>query len=162
MKKKGQKVKTNRRKKLNDEEIDDGLKQSKLSFKKEPKTDEENEIEIKSESESNEKKPILDENDLKNGSKKKSKKTKEKPKKKRGRPKSEEKKTKSKSKSKSKTKKVKIKKGVDYMKGKYNIRVELIENDNNLENEENKVNNSCCVVCSNRNCVRAAKTQNYK
>ena len=161
MKKKAQKQKSKKKKKLEDDEIDDGLKQAKLSFKKESKTDDEEDtkIEIKSESE-DEKKPILDENNLKNGSKKKPKKTKEKAKKKRGRPKSEEKKTKSKSKSKSK--KTKIKKGVDYLKGKYNIRVELIENDNNLEDEENKVNNSCCVVCSNRNCVRAAKTQNYE
>ena len=73
---------------------------------------------------------------------------------KRGRPKSSDKKSKSKS-------KPKIKKGVDYLKGKYNLRVDLIEEDNNLEDEDNLVDNSCCVVCSNRNCVRAAKTQNY-
>ena len=66
-----------------------------------------------------------------------------------------------KSKSEVKTSKVKIKKGVDFKKGKYNIRVELVERNDDLEGKESIVNNSCCVVCSNRNCVRAAKTKNY-
>ena len=159
MKKKSKIHNVKRRKKLEDEDIEDGLKQSKLSFKKEPKTDEENsDKEEKSDSNSVEKKVLLDKKDLKNGSKQKKIKTKEKGTKKRGRPKSVEKG----SKSKKKEKKIKIKKGVDYMKGKYNIKVELIEDDDNLNGSDNKVNNSCCVVCSNRNCVRAAKTQNYK
>ena len=34
---------------------------------------------------------------------------------------------------------------MDYQKGKSNIRVELIENDDNLEGEEDEVDNSCCV-----------------
>ena len=66
-----------------------------------------------------------------------------------------------KSQNKNQIQKIKIKKGVDYKKGKYNIRVEIISKDENLEGEENSVDNSCCVTCSNRNCVRAAQTQNY-
>ena len=161
MNKKSKKPKKEKRKKLDDEDISDGLKQSKLSFKKQSKSDEEESE--KSRSNSKDKKPLINEDNLKNGSKSKvTKKSKSKPKKKRGRPKSEGKNSKSKSKSKPKTKKTKIKKGVDYVKGKYNLKVELIENDSNLEDEDDKVKNTCCVVCSNRNCVRAAITQNYK
>ena len=76
---------------------------------------------------------------------------------------------KNKSKSKSREKKLsiekvkpKIKKGVDYKKGKYNIRIELLQKDDNLEGETTNIDNSCCVVCSNRNCVRAAETKNYE
>ena len=57
--------------------------------------------------------------------------------------------------------KIKIKKGVDYKKGKYNIRVEKAAKDENLEGEQDIIDNSCCVTCSNRNCIRAAQTQNY-
>ena len=157
MNKKDKKPKQKRRKGLENDEIKDGLKQSKLSFKKEIKIDETiSENEDQSESNSNKKVALLEENNLKNGSKKKVSKTQINKKSKRGRPKSSDKKSKSKSKS-----KPKIKKGVDYLKGKYNLRVDLIEEDNNLEDEDNLVDNSCCVVCSNRNCVRAAKTQNY-
>ena len=164
MNKKEKKPKKKAKKRSDEEGTNDGLKQSKLEFKKRQREEDASESEDKSISNSAEKIPLLEENNLKNGSKTKSSKTKEKPKKKRGRPKSvdKEKKSKSKSKSKSKPKKTKIKKGVDYQKGKYNIRVELIENDENLEGEEDDVDNSCCVVCSNRNCVRAALTKNYK
>ena len=150
MNKKSKKQKKERKKKLEDDDISDGLKQSKLSFKKKSESDEENSEKSLSKSKY---KDLKDEDDLKNGSKKNKTKTKSK---KKGRPKSEGKN------SKSKKKKTKIKKGVDYMKGKYNLKVELIENDNNLEGEDNEVKNTCCVVCSNRNCVRAAYTQNYK
>jgi len=47
------------------------------------------------------------------------------------------------------------------MKGKYNIRIEQIEEDINLEGKENSIDNTCCTICSNRNCIRAAETQNY-
>ena len=61
MKKKSKIHNVKRRKKLEDEDIEDGLKQSKLSFKKEPKTDEENsDKEEKSDSNSVEKKVLLD------------------------------------------------------------------------------------------------------
>ena len=163
MNKKEKKSKKKAKKKSDEEEINDGLKQSKLEFKKRQREEDVSESEEKSISNSAEKIPLLEDNNLKNGSKTKSSKKEDKPKKKRGRPKSVDKdnKSKSKSKSKSKPKKVKIKKGVDYQKGKYNIRVELIENDDNLDGEEDDVDNSCCVVCSNRNCVRAALTKNY-
>ena len=77
------------------------------------------------------------------------------------------KKNKSKSKSREKTLSIekvkpKIKKGVDYKKGKYNIRIELLQKDDDLEGETTNIDNSCCVVCSNRNCVRAAETKNYE
>ena len=80
--------------------------------------------------------------------------------------KSQESKTKCKSKNKKKElnpekSNSKIKKGVNYKKGKYNIRVEFIQKDENLEGETNDIDNTCCVNCSNRNCVRAAKTKNY-
>ena len=163
------KTKEKRRKKLNDDEINDGLKQSKIPFERITESEEEFiEIDEKSESNSNKKHPILHGKDLKNGSKKGSKKKKDTKRTKTQKSKSVDNKTTSRSKSssksrtKSKTKKVKIKKGVEYMKGKYNTRVELIEEDKNLEDEDNKVNNTCCVVCSNRNCIRAAKTKNYK
>ena len=164
MKRRTKKKKQTRRKTIEDDEIDDGLKQSKIEFIQLEESEEEN---LKKSQNSNQKVPILSKIDLKNGTKNKnSKKAKEnKIKKKRSRPKTEEKCTKSKSKKRTKTKpKVKktiIKKGVDYIKGKYNIRVKLIEKDT-FEEEDNTVNNSCCVVCSNRNCVRAAKTQNYE
>ena len=58
-------------------------------------------------------------------------------------------------------KKPKIKTGIEYIKGKYNTRIQLIEKCKTLEGKGNEVNNSCCVVCSNRNCIRAAKTKNY-
>ena len=163
MNKKEKKSKKKTKKKSDEEEINDGLKQSKLEFKKRQREEDVSESEEKSISNSADKIPLLEDNNLKNGSKTKSSKKEDKPKKKRGRPKSVDKdnKSKSKSKSKSKPKKVKIKKGVDYQKGKYNLRVELIENDDNLDGEEDDVDNSCCVVCSNRNCVRAALTKNY-
>ena len=158
------------------DEINDGLKQSKIPFKKLDKKELNNsEEEEKSESKSLNKVPILSSDNLKKGSKKKSSKENQKIPKKRGRPKSVDKskssksedssKSKSKSRSKSrkskKSKKPKIKKGVDYLKGKYNIRVSLIKEDSNLEGEDNTVDNSCCAVCSNRNCIRAAETENY-
>ena len=40
--------------------------------------------------------------------------------------------------------------------------MKLIKEDKNLESKENQVLNDCCVVCSNRNCVRAANTNNYE
>ena len=143
----------------------------KIDFIKLEESGEEN---SEKEENSKEKFLLLDENDLKIISKKeKGKKTKTiNKKRKRERLKSESKGSKSesesesekniKSKTKKKEKKEKIKKGIDFIKGKYNLKVELIEKDKYLEGKENKVDNSCCVVCSNRNCVRAAKTQNYQ
>ena len=81
--------------------------------------------------------------------------------KKRRRAKSEKNKILSKKPVQSQNQKIKIKKGVDYKKGKYNIRIEIFSKDENLEGEKNEVDNSCCVTCSNRNCIRAAETQNY-
>ena len=69
-----------------------------------------------------------------------------------------------KDKSKAKQPKPKISKPknvIEYKKGKINTRIELVKKDNNLEEKEDEVNNTCCVVCSNRNCVRAAKTKNF-
>ena len=40
----------------------------------------------------------------------------------------------------------KIKKGVDYIKGKYNIRIEEIEEDTNLEGKEDSIDNTCCTI----------------
>ena len=155
----------------------DGLVQSKLSFKKEPKKDKDkSENESISESNKKDKEPLIESNIPKKGSKKRNVKVKEeKPKKKRGRPKSSDKeknsksrsasksssKSNSKSRKRKKSQKPKIKKGIDYLKGKYNIRVTEIEEDSNLMGEEDIVDNSCCTVCSNRNCIRAAETQNY-
>ena len=153
--------------------INDGLKQSKLSFKAISKEEEKNsDNEDKSESNKEEKEPLIESKNSKKGSKKKeSKKKTQKEKKKRGRPKSVDvdknskskssSKSKSKSKSRKKSTKTKIKKGVDYLKGKYNIRIQEIDEDLNLEGTDNSVDNSCCTVCSNRNCVRAAETKNY-
>ena len=153
----------------------DGLKQSKLTFKKvKEKEENKSEKDDKSESNNEDKEPLIESTNSKKGSKKQNSNiTSKQPKRKRGRPKSvdaskkSKSKSSSKSKSKSKTKtkkksqKTKIKKGVDYLKGKYNIRVEEIDEDPNLEGKQNTVDNTCCTVCSNRNCIRAAETQNY-
>ena len=155
----------------------DGLKQSKLTFKKvKEKEENKSEKDDKSESNNEDKEPLIESANSKKGSKKQNSNiTSKQPKRKRGRPKSVDaskkskskssSKSKSKSKSKTKTKKksqkTKIKKGVDYLKGKYNIRVEEIDEDPNLEGKQNTVDNTCCTVCSNRNCIRAAETQNY-
>ena len=153
-------------------EIKDGLKQSKIPFEKVEKKEEENsENEDKSDSNKEEKEPLLESGSSKKGSKKKpAKKEVKKEKRKRGRPKSvdagSKSKSKSSSKSKSKPKKRKqksvIKEGIDYIKGKYNIRIQEVEDDPNLEGEQDSVDNTCCTVCSNRNCIRAAETKNYK
>ena len=148
--------------------IKDGLKQSILPFqkiKKKEKVDSDKEEE--SELNQEEKEPLVDSSSSKKGSKKQKSK---KEKKKRGRPKSVDAGSKSKSKSSSKSKskskktktKTKIKKGVDYLKGKYNIRIQELEEDLNLEGPQDSVDNTCCTVCSNRNCIRAAETKNYK
>ena len=148
--------------------IKDGLKQSILPFqkiKKKEKVDSDKEEE--SELHQEEKEPLVDSSSSKKGSKKQKSK---KEKKKRGRPKSVDAGSKSKSKSSSKSKskskktktKTKIKKGVDYLKGKYNIRIQELEEDLNLEGPQDSVDNTCCTVCSNRNCIRAAETKNYK
>jgi len=118
-------------------DVDDDLKQSKLSFqKKEPK---EKFIELP-ESYSQDKEPLIEGNTLID---------KKELKRQRGRPKKEKKKSKSEPKLNNKKEekkdkkdkkgkrektnnKVKIQKGVDYKKGKYNIRVELINEDKNL------------------------------
>ena len=157
------------------QDIKDGLKQSKLNFKKVLKKKEENsDNEDKSESHLEDKEAIIESTDSKIGSKKiKSNAKSKQAKRKRGRPKSTDasrkskskdsskSKSKSKSKTKKKSQKPRIKKGVDYIKGKYNIRIEEIEEDTNLEGKEDSIDNTCCTVCSNRNCIRAAETQNY-
>ena len=71
-----------------------------------------------------------------------------------------EKKEKEKSENKPK-KKSKMNNLIEYKKGKFNTRIALIEKDDNLDEKDDQVNNTCCVVCSNRNCIRAAKTKNY-
>ena len=168
------KLQKNSKNKVNSGEKKNDLIQSKLPFKKISKKEEKNsDDEDISESHSKDKEPLLESSTSKKGSKKlssKNKPKKEKGKKKRGRPKSadvkkdSESKSSSKSKSKSKSKKkskTKIKKGVEYIKGKYNIRIEEIDEDLNLEGKQDFIDNSCCTVCSNRNCVRAAETENY-
>ena len=168
------KLQKNSKNKVNSGEKKDDLIQSKLPFKKISKKEEKNsDDEDISESHNKDKEPLLESSTSKKGSKKlssKNKPKKEKGKKKRGRPKSadvkkdSESKSSSKSKSKSKSKKkskTKIKKGVEYIKGKYNIRIEEIDEDLNLEGKQDFIDNSCCTVCSNRNCVRAAETENY-
>ena len=114
----------------------------KIDFIKLEESGEEN---SEKEENSKEKFLLLDENDLKIISKKeKGKKTKTiNKKRKRERLKSESKGSKSesesesekniKSKTKKKEKKEKIKKGIDFIKGKYNLKVELIEKDKYLE-----------------------------
>ena len=77
--------------------------------------------------------------------------------KKRKRPKSEQKLSKAKRDELKQNKKLKV----DYKKGKYNTRIDIIKKDESLEGNSNEVDNSCCVICSNRNCVRAAQTKNY-
>ena len=71
-----------------------------------------------------------------------------------------EKKEKEKSENKPK-KKSKMNNLIEYKKGKFNTRIALIEKDDNLDEKDDQVNNTCCVVCSNRNCISAAKTKNY-
>ena len=77
--------------------------------------------------------------------------------KKRKRPKSEQKLSRAKRDELKQNKKLKV----DYKKGKYNTRIDIIKKDESLEGNSNEVDNSCCVICSNRNCVRAAQTKNY-
>ena len=62
------------------------------------------------------------------------------------------------SKSEPKSKKVKAKKA--YQKGKYNIKVSPISSSKEYDSKENKIFDQCCVTCTNRNVIRAARAGN--
>ena len=63
---------------------------------------------------------------------------------------------------KNKKTKLKIKKGKDYIKGKYNLLIEPVKKSKYLKDPSNNIFNKCCVNCSNRNCYRALITKNYE
>ena len=57
---------------------------------------------------------------------------------------------------------VKIKKGYDYIKGKYNLLIHPMKKSKYLKDPSKNIFNECCINCSNRNCYRAVITKNYE
>jgi ankyrin repeat protein/predicted DNA-binding WGR domain protein len=54
----------------------------------------------------------------------------------------------------------KQKKVIEYKRGKFNIKVTELEIDLAMENLSSEFKSECCDICSNRECIRAASTNN--
>ena len=58
------------------------------------------------------------------------------------------------------SKPTKEKKVIEYKRGKFNIKIQEADEDRAWDGSSNILNSDCCDICSNRECIRAASTNN--